>query len=234
VSFKVYGLFTVFGEQNTWKDYSTCSCLGYIISAFDTTTGLVSVNNPTGTQTTVGDLKPQTLLQLKIVATSNYSRVSTGVIEDAFYLKMRQSPCVDNQLTFSPTPSSQFLNHYGTGIPPPPNIPNFSYLIGTSAQPVDLKYSTIFTNVECPLTATLYIYDQPSNSWVDKSVTKADWISVFEPTKTATQIAGFMTIYQAETLPVFVPEVTHKVKIKVQDLLSMDPNASAIEAIFTV
>jgi hypothetical protein len=43
-----------------------------------------------------------------------------------------------------------------------------------------------------------------------------------------------MTIYQAETLPVFVPEVTYNVKIKIQDLLSMDPNASAIETVFTV
>jgi hypothetical protein len=164
------------------------------------------------------------------VATSTYSRVTGGVIEDPFYLKMRQSPCVDNLLTFSATPSSQYANSYGTTTP----IPNYSYQIGTTAVNVNLKYSTISTNVACPLTATLYIQDPTTNVWVDKSTVKADWISLFEITKSAANHAGYMTIYQAETLPVFVPEVTYNVKIKIQDLLSMDPNASAIETVFTV
>jgi len=123
---------------------------------------------------------------LKIVTKSVFSRSATASVADNFYLKMRQSPCVDNQLTFSPTPSSQFIFHYGTVTPvPTPPIPNYSYLIGTSAKNVDLKYSTVFTNDACPLTATLYVQDPITNAWVDKSVSRTDWISVFEPTKTA-------------------------------------------------
>lgn len=63
------------------------------------------------------------------MATSTYSRVTGGVIEDAFYLKMRQSPCVDNLLTFSPTPASQYVNTYGTDSP----VKNYSYQIGSAA-----------------------------------------------------------------------------------------------------
>jgi len=117
---------------NQWqeKGSATCTtCLDYIIKSFSTTTGQGVVENLTGTKTTTGDLKPQTVLELKIVTKSVFSRSTTASVADNFYLKMRQSPCVDNLLTFSPTPASQYVNTYGTDSP----VKNYSYQIGSAA-----------------------------------------------------------------------------------------------------
>jgi len=115
LAFKVFGNFSAFGETRAWQDYSNCSnCLNYIISAFSTTTGQITVTNAAGTRTTTGDLKPETWLELKIVATSIYSKEVTSSVEDLFVLKMRQSVCVDNKLAFDPASSFVYANHYGT------------------------------------------------------------------------------------------------------------------------
>ena len=83
ITYKVFGNFNTFGTEQLWKDYSSCSnCLDYIISSFSTSTGVVTVYNAAGTQTATGDLKPQTILQLKIVATSTYSQTTAKTAED--------------------------------------------------------------------------------------------------------------------------------------------------------
>jgi hypothetical protein len=88
--------------------------LGYIIKTFNPVTGAVTVENLTGMNGAV-DLKPQTILELKFVATSVYSKEATREIEDSFFLKMRQSPCVDNVLAFNPAnPVSDVSYEIGT------------------------------------------------------------------------------------------------------------------------
>lgn len=85
ITYKVFGNFNAFGQQQIWQDYSNCSnCLNYIISTFSTTTGAITVLNASGTKTTTGDLLPQTILQLKIVATSTYSQTTAKSVEDMF------------------------------------------------------------------------------------------------------------------------------------------------------
>ena len=58
-TYKLYGYNMV---SDAWDDYSTCSCLDYIIYSFNTATGQVLVKNSNGTKTTLGDLNPFTVL----------------------------------------------------------------------------------------------------------------------------------------------------------------------------
>jgi len=86
------------------------------------------------------------MLELKIVATSTYSKSSQNVIEDAFFLKMRQSACVDNRLSFDP--SSTYPNIYGLSV-----AADVIYEIGTTAALISPKYSTLIPTTSCPLFA---------------------------------------------------------------------------------
>ena len=95
---------------------------------------------------------------MRIVTVSVYSRTTTAQVADNFYLKLRQSPCVDNMLAFDPPASFVYANHYGTS-----PVADVNYLIGTPVVNIDPKYSTVFDNVACPLTATLYILDPVAN-----------------------------------------------------------------------
>jgi len=88
MAFQVFGNFNQFGQQDAWADFDTCGCLGFIISTFNHSTGQLTIFNNDGTRSTAGDLKPQTTLELKIVATSTYSTQTTRVVEDSFNLKM--------------------------------------------------------------------------------------------------------------------------------------------------
>ena len=178
-----------FTSLNQWRDYNNCSnCLSYIIKTFSTTTGAAEVES-TGTMLVANDLKPQTILDLKIVTRSVFSRTATKQVEDFFLLKMRQSPCVDNRLAFDPTGAFVYANHYGTE-----PVKDYEYLIGTPVVQINPKYSTVFTTTACPLTAWLYILDEQTNQWVDKTTSLPTWIPTFEPTKTAANIAAHMTI----------------------------------------
>lgn len=136
---------------------------------------------------------------------------------------MRQSPCVDNFLSFDPTASWTYANHYGTS--PQADV---TYLIGTGTQTFNPKYSTTFDTTSCPLVATVSILDTVANQWNDVTSSLPVWLSSFSPA-TGTNIAGYFTIYQADTG--FVAEKTYNLKIKVWDVLSMKP---AIETFFDV
>lgn len=137
MQFSVWGHFNQFGQQDAWFDYSNCSnCLNYIIKTFNPSTGAIVVENLTGMNGAV-DLKPQTILELKVVATSVYSQDAARVIEDSFFLKMRQSPCVDNKLAFDPAASFVYSNHYGTS-----PVADVLYEIGSGSFFIDPKYST--------------------------------------------------------------------------------------------
>jgi hypothetical protein len=82
------------------------------------------------------------------------------------------------------------------------------------------------------LTATLLIWDNTNNVWLDKSnsVTQP-WVS-FLKTDASPNKAGMITIYQ--TSSVFVPEQTYQVKIRITDMQAANPTAIAIEHSFTV
>lgn len=171
ITYKIFGYFPGFSVGDNWFDYSTCSCLNYVISGFDVLTGIAVVTNASGTKTTTGDLKPQTIMQLKIQATSTQSKQVPA--SDIFYLKLRQSPCVDNKLSFD-SATWTYANQYGTSA-----VKDYSYLIGTTAVNILPKYSTVFDTTSCGLTATVYIFDLANNLWTDVTTSRPAWMSAF-------------------------------------------------------
>ena len=82
------------------------------------------------------------------MAISTYSKAAQNSVEDKFFLKMRQSQCVDNLLAFDPSGSRVHANGYGTSV-----VSDVNYKIGDSAVNIDPKYSTKMDTTTCPLTA---------------------------------------------------------------------------------
>ena len=84
-----YALFGFNTASDKWEDFSDASTpLAYIVNAFSTSTGKVTVKNTNGTKTTANDLKPTTKLQLKVIATSTYSTQAEKSVADEFTLTM--------------------------------------------------------------------------------------------------------------------------------------------------
>ena len=55
--YTIFGFFTGYGEQDLWKQYDACSnCLAFIITGFNSATGVATINNASGTRLTTGDL----------------------------------------------------------------------------------------------------------------------------------------------------------------------------------
>jgi len=108
------------------------------------------------------------------VATSVYSRSLSRTQEDSFFLKLIQSPCVDNKLAFDPPGSFVYANHYGSD-----PVSDVTYQIGDADVVIDPKYSTSMDTDDCPLIASLLVLDEATNLWNDVSVSLMSWISLF-------------------------------------------------------
>ena len=132
--------------SGSWDDYLTCTCLSYFIQSFSTSTGQVQVYNANGTKTTTGDLKPSTVLQLKIVATSTYSQTLTNTVTDYFSLTMSTSTCLNNKIALDGT-------IYSNTSPGGVNIPNISYIIGSTFVTYNPLFSTLYSISTCSITA---------------------------------------------------------------------------------
>ena len=98
---------------------------------------------------------------------------------------------------------------------------------------IDPKYSTTMDTTTCPITASLFVLDDLTNMWVEDSTSAFSnaWISSFNTSKGA-NVAGYLSIFQADTG--FIAEKTYTVKIKLKDLQSMDATAATSETIFKV
>jgi hypothetical protein len=134
---------------------------------------------------------------------------------------------VDNQIAFDPPGSFVYTNHYGSD-----TVSDVVYQIGDLEVIIDPKYSTSMDATTCPLTASLFVLDEFANQWTDISVPLLDWISLFQQTATLSVPAGYLTIEQPDLG--FIAEQTYNLKIRLQDLMSMNPVQSAIETFFQV
>jgi len=153
-----YALFGFNTASDKWEDFSDATGpLAYIISAFNTTTGKVTVLNTAGTKTSAGDLKPQTLLNLKVVATSSDSVAAGKTVEDEFTLTMRESKCVNNKLALDTSTNA----NSSSGVV----IPDIAYTWDTTAVTKTPAYSTTYTDADCPITAELYTWSESANAW---------------------------------------------------------------------
>jgi len=85
---------------------------------------------------------------------------------------------------------------------------------------------------DCPLKATLFIWDEVNNTWLDKSAsTSQPWVG-FLTADSSPNKAGRVSIYQDSSS--FVDEKVYTVKIRITDLKASDPEAIAIEHTFQV
>jgi len=134
--------------------------------------------NTTGTKTTTGDLKPQTLLNLKVVATSSDSVKTNPSVEDEFTLTMRVSVCVDNKIAFDPSGSNTYAGANSGGAV----ASDITYVIGESAQNITPKYSTVKSFTPCPITAELLVLNDTTNQWEDDSTSTFtnNWVNDFK------------------------------------------------------
>ena len=124
----------------------TCACLGYFINSFNSASGLVRIYNADGTKTTSGDLKPSTVINLMIVATSTYSQTSMNTVTDYFSLTMSTSTCLNNKIALD---GSTYSNTSLGGV----NIPNINYIIGSTQLTYNPLFSTLYATTTCSITA---------------------------------------------------------------------------------
>lgn len=158
-----------------WRDYADTAIdipLPFI-SAFSTATGIASVSYAgTGTDAilTGKTWKPTTILPMKIVATSTYSKVPGQKVEDTFRLIMSDG-CALNKIALDGT---TYPNSNGGIV-----VNDFPYTIGTSAIAVKPLISTVKTIASCAITSKLYVFNPAINDWVDQTSPTYNWISGF-------------------------------------------------------
>jgi hypothetical protein len=117
-------------------------------------------------------LAPQTVYILRLTLTSTYSRTTQKSATSEFSLFL-QTPCYGNKLAKGNT----LAHDIGSD-----TMTSFSYKIGpagSSDGQMDLAplYSTTEDPAVCPLTATLLVWDDINNVWVDQSAsTSQPWI----------------------------------------------------------
>ena len=92
-------------------------------------------------------------------------------------------------------------------------------------------YSSSLSQTTCPLKATLFIWDDLNNVWIDQTSSfSPNWISSFLRDDSGNARAGKLTIYQASST--FVTEKIYTVKISITDLKAANPTTLAIEHVF--
>lgn len=184
-TFKIYAYSTVL---NIWRDKADADNPLPFISAFSTASGSASVSySGSGTDAilTGQTWKPKTVLKMKIVATSTYSKTTGQTVTDDFLLTMSDN-CATNKIALDGTTYSNA--NAGT------SISDFSYLIGSTAITKLPIISAVQPNSSCPIVAKLYVFDPAANKWIDQTTPSAPynaWISSFTGT------SGQLVINQA-------------------------------------
>ena len=119
------------------------------ISSFVTSTGVATVSvagtENSGIAPTTGlAWKPQTIIKLKIVATSTYSKTTLRSVSNEFTLTLSDG-CSANKIALDGTTYSNRLNTSGI------SIADFSYTIGDTAVPKLPLFTTVRANDACPI-----------------------------------------------------------------------------------
>lgn len=114
-------------------------------------------------------------------------------------------------------------------------ISDFEYKVTEAASATTViktpLYSTTLSQTSCPLTATLYVYDDVQNIWVDQTNSfSVNFVTGFVRTDNSPDKAGKLTINQASST--FIAEKIYTMKISITDLQSSDPVKNAIEHTF--
>lgn len=160
---KTFKIFAYSSVISNWRDYAdTANDIPLpFISAFSTTTGVASVSYAgTGTDAILQGKtwKATSVISMKIVAYSTYSKSSGKTVEDTFLLTMSDG-CAANKIALDGTTYAN--SNAGTA------VSDFSYTIGTTAVPVKPLISTVSTLAACPITSKLYVFNPATNAWVD-------------------------------------------------------------------
>jgi len=158
--------------------------------------------------------------------TSTYSTSSLKLAWDEFTLTLQEG-CYNNQLKMDGS-----LAHSSGG-----SLANPADYMVTSPATADTVllplYSSSLLPADCPLTATMFVWDDATNSWIDSTVlTTPPFVDFTQLDTGTTHDAGTLTISQESAA--FISERIYKVKISITDLQSSDPVANAIEHVYTV
>jgi hypothetical protein len=209
--------------KDVWEAYSVATH-GYLISGWDSTSGQIKITN-NGSDGGSGTLKPTRSFQLRVSKTSTNSTTAKKTAYDEFTLTLQEG-CLNNVLKMD----GSLTNTSGGAL-----ISDFEYkvTVATSATTVTLTplYSTSLSLTSCPLTATLYVFDDVQNIWVDQTSSfSVNFVTSFVRTDSGANKAGKLTIYKASS--VFITEKIYTMKISITDLQSSDPVKNAIEHTF--
>jgi hypothetical protein len=169
-----------------WRDFADADNPLPFVQSFDTATGVAVIEfdgSGVATKLTGKMWQTKTILLMKIVATSTYSKTATRAVEDSFILTLSDSdpdnyvvPCANNKLA---TDGTTYANANGGS-----HVNDFIYTIGGAAIDVLPLVSSSYSNAECPVESKLFVYDEYSNLWVDQTPPIAfnfPWISGFLP-----------------------------------------------------
>ena len=96
-------------------------------------------------------------------------------VTDEFTLTLSDN-CSLNKIALDGTTYANKLNIAGI------SIDDFSYTIGTTAVSKLPLFTTVRANAACPIQAKLYVFDEVTNKWVDKTSSFPTYISAFSTT----------------------------------------------------
>ena len=114
-------------------------------------------------------------------------------------------------------------------------INDFDYKITVAASATTITlnplYSSSLSMTSCPLTATLFIWDDLTNKWLDQTSSfSVSFVTGFVRSANGSDKSGKLTINQSSTT--WIAEKIYTIKISITDLQSSDPVKNAIEHTF--
>ena len=160
---------------------------------------------------------------MRVSLTSDFATTSLKTATDEFMLTL-QDGCFNNKLVMD----ASLVNSSGGTM-----IPDQTYKVTVPGAPTPSLvltplYSSTISPASCPLSATLFIWDDATNSWKDSSaLTAAPFVAFVQTDTGAPHTAGRVTIQQ-DSLS-FIPEKIYKVKIRITDPASSNPSLNTIE-----
>lgn len=162
---------------------------------------------------------------MRVSWTSTYSKTAKQAAYDEFTLTLQEG-CLNNKLKMDGS-----LTYTSGGA----LISDFEYKVTEAASATTIVktplYSTTLSQTSCPLTATLYVYDDVQNIWVGQNSSfSVNFITGFVRTDTSPDKAGKLTINQVSST--FIAEKVYTIKISITDMQSSDPVMNAIEHTF--
>ena len=162
---------------------------------------------------------------MRISKTSTYSTTVKKTAYDEFTLTLQEG-CLNNVLKMD----GSLINSSGGA-----TINDFDYKVTVAADATTVilnpLYSSSLSMTSCPLTATLFIWDDLTNKWIDQtSSLSVSFVTGFVRTASGSDKSGKLTINQSSAT--WIAEKIYTMKISITDLQSSDPVKNAIEHTF--